>query len=84
MIAERISQKVIRMLPPDSVFLAAKPACDLLLTRYIPARLPPAEIEGTYFQPPEVTFTVTSTIPRLHLLPRNRPVYGDNQLRISL
>jgi hypothetical protein len=83
MVAERVSQKVIRMFPPGSVFASPIKAA-LPATRYIPEKLPPAEIEGTRFQPPEVTVTVTSTIPRLHLLPRYRPVYGENQLRISL
>lgn len=82
MVAERISQKVIRMLPPDSVFVAAKPACDLL-ARYIPEKLPPVEIEGTYFDPPDAADNL-SGIPRMRQLPRYREVYGDNQLRISL
>jgi hypothetical protein len=53
--AERISAKVIRMMPPDSVFL---PALELFLlsdgsaVRYIPSQLPPAEIATCKFIPP--------------------------------
>lgn len=51
MVVERISARVIRMLPPSSVFLAAMQAV-LPLVKYIPARLPSAEIENCYFSPP--------------------------------
>jgi hypothetical protein len=50
MVAERISRKLIRMLPPDSVFPVAN-LCPQT-RRYIPEKLPPREVNGTYFQPP--------------------------------
>jgi hypothetical protein len=81
MIAERISQKVIRMLPPDSVFPVAKFCAETKC--YIPEKLPPVEIEGTYFDPPDASDTL-STIPRMRNLPRYRETYGDNQLAASL
>jgi hypothetical protein len=51
MAAERVSQGVIRMMSPDSVFL---PAVQKVLpeTRYVPMRLPAREIENCYFVPP--------------------------------
>ena len=50
MICERINQKLIRMLPPHSVFLAARPnrpACFNL-----PEILPPVEVGNCRFIPP--------------------------------
>lgn len=72
--AEKISQKVIRLLPRDSVILAAshfspKPR------PYIPAKLPSAEVEGVYFQEP-ADGPISSNVPRVLGLPRFREVYG--------
>ena len=82
MICERISRKRIRMFSPDSVFAATK-YCPEVLT-YIPDTLPPAEVEGTYFQPPASEKESVSTMPRMRYLPRFREVYGDDQLQRSL
>jgi hypothetical protein len=54
LVAEAISRKVIRMLPPDSVCLRAR---DFLqhcsIERHtIDGKLPPREVNGTYFQQP--------------------------------
>ncbi|MGH9505254.1 MAG: hypothetical protein ACRD20_20565 [Terriglobales bacterium] len=51
MAAEKISAKVIRMMPPDSVFLSA---VKLVLPdiRFIPTKLPPAEVGGCRFLRP--------------------------------
>ena len=81
MVAERITQKVIRMLllrirsSPCAKF-CAETKC------YIPEKLPPVEIEGTYFDPPDAADL--SSIPRMRNLPRYREVYGDKQLEASL
>lgn len=84
MIAERISSKLIRMLPPDSIFSAAalcpQPRPDQ--PAYIPERLGPGEIANVKFVPPEPTHT--TTIARVQHLPRFREIYGDIQLAISL
>lgn len=82
MVAERISQKVIRMFSPDSIFAATKFSSEARC--YIPDKLPPAEVEGTYFQPPESANDATSAVPRLRYLPRYREVFGDQQLAASL
>lgn len=50
MIAERISRKLIRLFAPDSVFLVGK-FCPQT-RRFIPTKLPPREVNGTYFQAP--------------------------------
>lgn len=51
MAAEKISAKVIRMMRPDSIFLAAVKFV-LPDTRFIPTKLPPAEVENCKFVPP--------------------------------
>lgn len=52
MAAEQISQGVIRMMAPDSVFLPAVIAVQPEV-RYIPTKLPPSgEITGTRFRQP--------------------------------
>jgi hypothetical protein len=85
MIAERISRKLIRMMPPNSVFgAAAKIALPQIQFRYVPEKLPPAEVEGAYFQQPESAKTSLTTVPRMHCLPRFREVFGDNQMVASL
>jgi hypothetical protein len=80
MVAERVSQRLIRMLPPGSIFpvKAAFPNS----ASYIPEKLPPVEVEGTYFEPP--ASADNSLIPRMRHLPRYREVYGENQLQASL
>lgn len=50
MIAERITQKVIRAFPPNTPFQRLNVGGS---TRYIPDRLPPAELECTRFQLPQ-------------------------------
>lgn len=80
MVAERISRKLIRMLPPDSLFRAAKLAPEI--GNYIPERLPPREVENCKFKPP--TSANASTVPRTQFLGRRREMYGDLQLAISL
>jgi hypothetical protein len=47
LLAERISQKVIRAFPPQSSFRILRP-----YLRTIPAKLPPAEVENCRFVPP--------------------------------
>lgn len=51
MAAEHISQRVIRMFPRDSIFPAFR--LQPRDARYIPEKLPPREIPGCYFQPPQ-------------------------------
>lgn len=51
MAAERLSAKVIRMMRPDSVFLAAVKAV-LPEVRYVPVKLPAVEVENCRFVPP--------------------------------
>jgi hypothetical protein len=52
MAAEKLSAKVIRMMPPDSVFLPAVIAVQPGV-RYIPRKLPPGgEITGARFRQP--------------------------------
>lgn len=80
MVAERISRKVIRMLPPDSVFSAAK-LCPAI-SNYIPDKLPPQEVENCKFRLP--LSAAASTVPRTHYLSRRRELYGDWQLHASL
>ena len=48
--AERISAKLIRAVPPESVYAAAKPPCSS--ARYLPAKLPPVEVGNCKFIPP--------------------------------
>ena len=48
--AERLTSKLIRMFPPDSVFPLLKPAIGAHY--YVPAKLPPAELPGIYFSGP--------------------------------
>jgi hypothetical protein len=53
MAAERISRRVVRLLPPDSVFLPAK---NFPQTHYQPDQplgLPPAELPGLHFVHPD-------------------------------
>ena len=73
MIAERISQSLIRMFPPNSIFPVAKFCGER--QSYIPEKLPPAEVEGTYFEEPKSALESTSTVPRLRRLPRFREVF---------
>lgn len=82
LVCERISQRRIRMLPPSSVFAAAKLCPEVV--NYIPKKLPPAEVEGTWFKPPKSADETCSTIPRMRYLPRFRETYGDDQLQRSL
>ena len=51
LVAVRISRKLIKMLPPDSVCLAASKFLPPTV-RNIPDKMPPREVAGTYFQPP--------------------------------
>lgn len=51
LVAVRISRKLIKMLPPDSVCLAASKFLPPAV-RNIPGKMPPREVAGTYFQPP--------------------------------
>jgi hypothetical protein len=51
MAAERLSAKVIRMMRPDSVFLAAVKAV-LPEIKFVPVKLPPAEIGNCKFVRP--------------------------------
>ncbi len=52
MAAERISAKVIRMMRPDSVFLAAVKTV-LPQVKYVPMKLPPVEVENCKFIRPK-------------------------------
>jgi hypothetical protein len=52
--AERISKRVIRMMPPDSPFLPALKSA-LPEVRFVPSKLPPAEIENVRFIPPKTS-----------------------------
>jgi len=80
--AEPISQKVIRMLPPDSEILAASHFSPTP-PRYVPEQLERAEIvPGLKILRPAPD--AASNIPQLHGLPRFREVYGDGQLQASL
>ena len=49
--AEPIRHGLIRMFAPDSVFYALRPIAPQI--RFIPAVLPPVEIENCHFAPPE-------------------------------
>lgn len=80
--AERISQRLIRMLPRDSVFPMAKFYADN--GNYIPDKLPAVIWEGLYREPSASELAVISVVPRTHYLPRFREVFGDRQLEISL
>jgi hypothetical protein len=80
LVSERLSQKVIRMFAPEAVFAAIK--MDPEVQRYIPDAMPPAEVEGTYFQEP-ADAPHSSNVPRTRNLPRFREVYADPQLLIS-
>jgi len=51
MAAERISSKVIRMLPPDSVFPAFRPPVSR--AKFIPEVLPPVEVANCIFVRPK-------------------------------
>ena len=51
LVAVRISRKLIKMLPPDSVCLAASKFLPPSV-RNVPDKMPPREVAGTYFQPP--------------------------------
>jgi hypothetical protein len=82
MAAEPIRQGLIRMLPPDSIFPVQ--AAFSQAPRYIPEKLPPAEVAGTYFQPPESGSSSSSSVPRMQFLPRFREVFGDDQLARSV
>ena len=48
--AEKISARIIRRFAPDSVFFARRPLPDS--PRFIPTKLPPAEVENCKFVPP--------------------------------
>ena len=80
MIAERITQRLIRMLPPDSIF----PVAEFRPERrcYVPEKLPPKEVANVKFQLP--ASLSNSTVPRLRGLPRFREIFGDQQLAASL
>ena len=54
MAAERISRRVVRLLPPDSVFLPAKlfPQARAFYPEAEPLGLPPAELPGLLFVHP--------------------------------
>lgn len=88
MVAERIRQDLIRMFPPESIFAAQKfVALDRDICDSSDAALPDLTrgelVPGLRFQPPR-SATVSSTIPRVHVLPRFREVFGDWQLAASL
>jgi hypothetical protein len=51
LVAERITRKLYRLLPPDSPFPVAKFCPES--RRYVPEKLPPREVNGTYFQAPQ-------------------------------
>lgn len=82
MVCERISQRRIRMLPPDSVFAVIQFCPEA--RKYIPSRMPPAATDGAYFKPPTSALESTSTVPRMRPLWRFREVFGDWQTQISL
>jgi hypothetical protein len=48
--AEEIRNGLIRMFPPDSVFYALRPISPQI--RFVPSKLPPAEVENCKFIPP--------------------------------
>ncbi len=79
MIAERITQRLYRMLPADSVFPVAKYIP--IQEGFVSGKLPPAEIENCRFvlRQPD-----TGNVPRTRSLPRFRETYGENQLARSL
>lgn len=62
MAAEKISQSVIRMMRPDSVYLSAVQKFSPEV-RYIPVKLPGREVENCYFVPP-----ISDKRPRLSTL----------------
>ena len=80
LVVERISRNVYRMLPPDSVFSAAK--ASPVVANYIPSKLPPREVENCKFKLPASAHS--STVPRSQFLGRRREMYGDWQLTTSL
>lgn len=51
MAAERLSQGVIRMMPPSSIFLPAVKSA-LPQVKYVPMKLPPVEVENCKFVRP--------------------------------
>jgi hypothetical protein len=81
--AEPIRQGVIRMFGPGSIFASPLKAA-LPQTSYIPEKLPPAEVEGTYFDPPLSANESSSNVPRMRYLPRFREIYGDDQVARSV
>ena len=51
MAAEQISQRVIRMFAPDSIYPVLKRPQSRF--GYIPAKMPPREVPGVWFQKPQ-------------------------------
>ena len=76
--AERITQNVYRLLPPNSVFAKLIPTT----AYFVPLKLGSGEIPGVKFVPP--ASAIASTVPRSRSLPRRREIYGDWQLAMSL
>ena len=82
LLAERITQRLIRRLSPDSVYCSASPQYNLTPSHYVPEKLPRAEIVPglkTQSVPP-----VNPAMPHVCFLPRFREVFGDLQISQSL
>ena len=75
MVAERISSKLIRMLPPDSVFPVKQ---FTRTTQFVPTKLPPVEIGGCHFRLPNGVRP--TTVPRALRLPRFREYFAEERL----
>jgi hypothetical protein len=53
LVCEKISQKLIRMLAPESVFRAPRAEQPIAIANCVPEKLPPREVSGCVFRGPK-------------------------------